>query len=81
MGILTLKRTVAHIKMHEHEKDKIDAKTLEGRVTLKVKAKAKGKILKNIKPKFAKFRNDLKDEDTDGDYDPIKDREDEEKEK
>lgn len=37
MAILTLKRTVAHIKMQEFEKDKIQARTVQGRVKLRVK--------------------------------------------
>ena len=33
-----------------------------------------------IKPRFAKLRNDLPDEDSDGDYDPVKAKIEEEKE-
>jgi hypothetical protein len=51
---------------------------------LRVKRRIKnniGKIGKVVKPKFAKFRNDLPDEDTDGDYDAEQAKIDDEKEK
>lgn len=39
------------------------------------------KAILKIKPRLAKLRNDLPDEDSDGDYDPVQAKIEEEKEK